>query len=158
MIFSIVVLTFLGYLLVVNIYSYSLIYVSIKSLAAFCKSFFTLYVTYLIIRELNQKFDFCKNPKELFKLFTYSFTAFWTALLLSGVFADYITLGKFFVFMGLYGIYPLWAGADVLLNIPARLKTKFILLTTVTALTVFLLINWSFGFALRIIYYSELLK
>lgn len=154
----IVIVNFLGYLLLSDIYNYSLLYVSVKTLSAFCESFFTFHISYLIVRELNQKFTFFSNPEKLYKLYTYSFSAFWIALLLNGLFANYKTLGNFLIFLALYGIYPLWVGAGILQNIPSKLKSRLLLFTITFAITTYLLIDWSFGFALRIIYFSGLIK
>lgn len=156
-IFTVALVTFAGNLIIMRENSYTFLYVFIKTLSVFCISFFTFYVSLLIVYEINLKLGLAKDYRKIFKLFAYSFSIFWTALVISGIFADYKTLGSFLKFLGLIGIYPFWVGLDILLNIPVEKKNKFFLLSLAVVLIVYFLIDWSFGFALRAVYYAGLL-
>jgi len=150
--------TFFGYLLALSIYNYSIIYVAIKAVAAFCESFFTLWVSTLIIKELSVRLKSPVELTKLFKLFAYSFSAFYTAAIFAGILANYKTLGSFLKFLGLFGIFPFWIGCEMLLNISSEKRTRFILVSLVVILFVYFLINWSFGFALRTVHFAVMLN
>jgi hypothetical protein len=92
------------------------------------------------------------SNENIIKLLTYSFSAFWAMLFLAGLLANYKSLGSFFLFLSLYGIYPFWIGCDIMLDLRPDRKNKLILVTLLIALIVYLLIDWSFGFALRAIH------
>ena len=156
---SIAVVTFVSYLLFAyNIYNYSFSYVCIKALALFCESFFTLYVSSLIINELCVKIGVETNYDKLFKLMAYSFTAFWVFSFIAGAMANYKTLGSFLKFMGIYGAYPFFIGSDKLLKVQSQNKLKFVSITLGVVLIVYILINWSFGFALRAAHIAGMLS
>ena len=156
---SIAVVTFVSYLLFAyNIYNYSFSYVCIKALASFCESFFTLYVSSLIVNELCVKIGVETNYNKLFKLMAYSFTAFWAFSFVAGAMSNYQTLSSFLKFMGIVGVYPFFIGSDKLMNIPAQNKMKFVSITLLVVLIVYVLINWSFGFALRAAHIAEMLS
>jgi hypothetical protein len=155
---SITIATFVSYLLFAyNIYNYSFSYVCLKALASFCESFFSLYVSSLIVNELCVKIGVETNYEKLFKLMTYSFTAFWTFSFIAGILANYKTLGSFLKFMGIIGVYPFFIGSGKLMHVPENNKIKFVSVTLAIVLIVYLLINWSFGFALRAAHIAEML-
>jgi hypothetical protein len=147
------IVTFLGYYFELNYLEipklHILLIAFIKTLSALCKAFFTFYLTFQIVQELSPKFEINNKNENLFKLLTYSFSAFWTMLFLAGILANYKSLGSFFIFMGLYGIFPFWVGSDILLELPPDKKNKLLAVSLVIAILVYLLIDWSFGFALR---------
>jgi hypothetical protein len=147
--FAIAISTLLGYFLALNFYNYTFIYIVIKALSAFCEAFFPLYITDLIVQEICPKMNINIKNESLFKLLTYSFSAFWAMLFLAGILANYKSLGSFFIFMGLYGIFPFWVGSDILLELPPEKKNKLLAVSLLIAILVYLLIDWSFGFALR---------
>jgi hypothetical protein len=156
---SIAAVTFISYLLFAyNIYNYSFSYVCIKALASFCESFFTFYVSSLIVNEICVKLDVGANYEKLFKLMAYSFTAFWTFSFLAGALSNYKTLGSFLKFMGILGVYPFFIGSDKLLKIKPESKQKFIAITLAIVIIVFILINWSFGFALRAAHFAGMIS
>lgn len=150
--------TFFGYLLALSIYNYTIIYVAVKAVAAFCESFFTLWVSTLIIKELADKLKSPVALPKLFKLFAYSFSTFYLADAIAGILANYKTLGSFLKFLGLFGIFPFWIGCEMLLNISSEKRTRFILVSLVVILIVYFLINWSFGFALRTAHFAGMLN
>jgi hypothetical protein len=153
---AITVVTFAGYLFASRIYSYSLIYASIRAIAAFCESFFTLYVSFLLIYELCPKLGIISGRNSLFKIMTYSFTTFWVALFASGLLANYKTLDDFLPFLGLFGIYLFWHGSESLLAFAEGKKEKFIMIAVAIVLAVYILIHWSFGFALTAAHFPVL--
>lgn len=150
---TIAIATFLGYILELDYVSHSRMFIviiaTIKVLSAFCTSFFTFYITALLVQELCPKMDISIDNNKLFKLLAYSFSAFWTMLFLAGLLANYKSLGSFFIFLGLYGIIPFWAGCDIMLELPRDKKNKLLAVCLFIAIVVYLLIGWSFGFALR---------
>lgn len=147
---AVAAVTFISYLLFAyNIYNYSFAYVCVKTLASFCESFFSFYVSLLIMSELCSKLGVETNYEKLFKLMAYSFSAFWLFSFAAGAMANYKTLGSFMKFMGVVGVYPFFIGCDKILKVPAESKNKFVAVTLLIVLIVYLLINWSFGFALR---------
>jgi hypothetical protein len=150
--FAIVLATFLGYLLALSFYNYSFLYIAIKALSAFCESIFTTYITILLVLELCPKMKIVVSNENIIKLLIYSFSAFWTMLFLSGLLANYKSLGSFFLFLSFYGIFPFWIGCDIMLDLPPDKKNRLLIVTLSIALVVYLLIDWSFGFALRAIH------
>ncbi len=155
---TISIATFLGYLLALNIYNYSIIYVAIKSLSAFCETFFTLWVSALIIKELAIKIKIEVQFSKLFKLLTYSFSAFFTAYIIAGILANYKTLGSFLIFLGIFGIFPFWIGCDLVLNISSIQRNRLLLVSLAVILIIYFLISWSFGFALRTAHIAGMLN
>ncbi len=127
---TIAIATFLGYILELDYVSHSRMFIviiaTIKVLSAFCTSFFTFYITALLVQELCPKMDISIDNNKLFKLLAYSFSAFWTMLFLAGLLANYKSLGSFFIFLGLYGIIPFWAVAILCWNCPVTRKINFL--------------------------------
>ena len=158
MMLAITVATFLGYLLALSIYNYSFVYIAIKAVSAFCESFFTLWVSSLILKELAVKLKSPVGYSNLFKLMTYSFSAFFAAEIVAGFLANYKTLGSFIKFLGLFGIFPFWIGCEMLLNISAKKRLELILVSLIVVLVVYFLISWSFGFALRAAHIAGMLN
>jgi len=154
---TIALTTFAGNIFAMSTNNYTFLYVLIKTISVFCTSFFTFYVSTLLVYEINLKLGFLKDYRKIFILFTYSFSVFWTALIISGILADYKTLGSFLKFLGLIGIYPFWVGLDILLNIPIEKKNKFFILSLTIVVIVYFLIDWSFGLILRAVYFAGLL-
>jgi hypothetical protein len=152
--------TFIGYFFtsLYSVYNYSFLFVVLKTIAIFCESYFSLIVSYLIIKELPYKMKLKIEDKNLFIIMAYSFTTFWTALFISGILADYKNLGTFLKFTGLYGIFLFRIGSDSMLKIPSAEKTKFIFVVTAIVLAVYFLINWSFGFALTAAHFPDITK
>jgi hypothetical protein len=155
---SITLVTFFGYILALAFYNYSATYVFIKTLAVFCESFFTLYVSSLLIPELSARFGIPVPKDKIFKLLTFSFTAFYTTLMVAGILANHKNLGSFLKFLGFYGIYPFWIGCDSLLALKPDKKNKFLVISLLVVIIVYTLINWSFGFALRAAHFAELMN
>jgi hypothetical protein len=155
---AITLATFAGYLFASRIYNYSFIYSTIRAVAAFCESFFTLYVSFLLIFELCPKLGVVSGQNSLFKLMTYSFTTFWIASFLAGLLANYKTLDEFLRFIGLFGVYLFWIGSGTLLSFSEGKKDKFILISVAIVLAVYVLIHWSFGYALTAAHFPELFK
>ncbi|MGC8803518.1 MAG: hypothetical protein ACP5PS_07080, partial [Bacteroidales bacterium] len=103
----------LGYLvLAITVGNYSIPYVLIKVLAIFFDTFFTFYITVLIVTEWTKKLGWPVSYDQLIVLNSYSLSAFWLGKILSGLLANYPTLGSFFVFLGITGIYPFILGAE----------------------------------------------
>jgi hypothetical protein len=154
----IALITFLGYLLASGFYNYSVYYAIIKSLSVFCLTFFTPIVASMIINEIISKLGFKPGANKVFTLITYSLTAFWIGVLISGMITNYRQLASFVKFVGLLGILPLWYGCDLFIGIPGILKNKFVLISIGVTIVVLLLINWSFGPALRAAHLAEMLN
>ena len=92
---AITVVNFLGYLFfALAIQEYSILYALVKAVAVFCESFFTFYVSFLIIKELREKLKVEIDDNKLFKVMVYSITPLWSAILLSGFLANYATLSS----------------------------------------------------------------
>jgi hypothetical protein len=70
--------------------------------------------------------------------------------------ANYPTLGSFLKFLGLYGIYPFLIGSEKMEIGDKKMRNKLLLLSLITVLITYLLISWSFGFALRSIHFAFL--
>jgi hypothetical protein len=156
---AIAITTFLGYyLLALNIHNYILVYSAIKALASFCEAFFTLWVSALIIKELLVKLKVSVGFIKLFKLLAYSFSAFFTAAIISGFLSNYNTLGSFLKFLGLFGIFPFWIGCEIVLKLSPEKRARLILVSLAVILIVYFLINWSFGFALRAAHFAGMLN
>lgn len=158
MTFAITIATFIGYLFASSEYNYSFVYVSIRSIASFCESFFSLYVSFLLIYELCPKLGIVSGQNSLFKLMTYSFTTFWMASFAAGLLANYKTLDDFLRFVGLFGVYLFWTGSGILLNFSPGKKNKFVLISLAIVLAVYFLIHWSFGYSLTVAHFPELFK
>jgi len=148
--------TFIGYLFAFGFYKYSFVYVCLKTIAAFCESFFTFYVSFLIIFELSPKIGLISGRESLFKLLAYSFTTFWIASFIAGLCANYKNLEEFLKFLGLFGVYLFWTGSEILLKISERKKYLFILSSVSIVVVVYLLIHWAFGYILTISHFPEL--
>jgi hypothetical protein len=147
---------FAGNLFIMKIYDYPFAYVLVKSVVSFVVSFFSMFVSSLIINELNEHFSLEKNIHKSLKLFIYSFTAFWLASTIAGIMADYKTLGKFIKFLGLYGAYPYWIGVSKVLGINGDKKTKYVLVSLLTVVVVYTLLSWSLNFVVKGVYYTNL--
>jgi hypothetical protein len=146
---TISIATLLGYFLALNFYNYTYIYIVIKALSAFCVSVFTLYVTFQLVRELCPRIGINVSNENLFKVLTYSFSAFWAMQFLAGLLANYKSLGSFLIFLGFYGIFTFWTGCDIVLELASDKKNKLLAISVSIAIVVYLLIDWPFGFALR---------
>jgi hypothetical protein len=151
-------ITFLGYFLASGIYNYSVFYAIIKTLSVFCLTFFTPIVATLIINEIITKLGFKPGTNKLLSLITYSLTALWIGILISGIIANYKMLASFVKYIGLFGIIPFWYGCDLFIEVPVVLKNKFVLISLGVTIVVLLLIDWSFGPALRAAHFAEMLN
>jgi hypothetical protein len=150
--------TLLGNFFIMGIHDFSFAYIFVKSIISFLVSFFSMFVSALIMNEVVGFFDVPKNTHKIFKLFIYSFTAFWTASAIAGFMANYITLGKFLKFMGLYGIYPYWIGVTSLLGLKDEKRNTFIVISLIVVVSVYLLITWSLKFVLNAVYYASMIE
>lgn len=158
--FLIALATFVGYFFtsLYSIYSYSFLFVCLKAVAVFCEAYFTLLVSYLIIKEIPFKIKLKIEDKSLFVLMAYSFSTFWAASFIAGILADYKNLSIFLKFTGLYGVLIFWIGSDILLNIHSQQKSKFVYLALAIVLVVYFLIHWSFGFLLTAAHFPGILN
>jgi hypothetical protein len=148
--------TFVGNLFIMRIYDYSFAYVLVKSFVSFIISFFCMFVPALMINELNELFSIEKNSHKVFKLFIYSFTAFWVASIIAGIMANYNTLGKFIKLLGIYGVFPYWVGVSKVFGMNDNLKVRYVLVSLFIVLAVYILLNWSLGFFVKVVYYTTL--
>lgn len=158
MILAITVVTFLGYLFfALTIHDFSILYALVKAIAVCCESFFTFYVSFLIIKELREKLKVDIDSRDLFKIMVYSFTPFWFAVVLSGFLANYATLSSFLRFMGLYGIILFLSALEQWQLVAPNRRTLFAFVCAAIAIVIYELIGWSFSFALKAIQYSTML-
>ncbi|MCX7985495.1 MAG: hypothetical protein N2662_00960 [Bacteroidales bacterium] len=143
-----------GYMvLAITVGNYSIAYVLVKVVASFFDSFFTFYISTLLVYEWTKKLNWSVSYDQLFILNCYSLSAFWTGKILAGLLANYPTLGSFFVFLGISGIYPFILGAErTRLIEPARL-TKLIAMNASVVILIYLIIQWVFDFPLKSLYY-----
>jgi hypothetical protein len=85
------------------------------ALVTYLSGFAVVYGLALVIDALAPRFGGQKDFASALKLAAYSFTPVWLAgifLLIPGL--------SFLVILGLYGVYPLWAGLPVLMRVPAE--------------------------------------
>lgn len=154
---AISIATFLGYLLfALNLHHFSFLYSVIKTLAVFCESFFTFYISTLIIYELALKLKIIATYDSLFRLLCYSFSLFWVASFFAGILANYPTLGSFLRFLGLFGIFTFSVGTDKLKIVENQNKQRFLIVSILIIILIYLIIGWSFDFVLRSIHNSSL--
>jgi hypothetical protein len=85
------------------------------ALVIYLASFAIVYVLALIIDALGPRFGGQKNFAGALRLAVYSFTPVW----LAGIFLLVPGL-SFLVILGVYGIYLLWTGLSVLMQVPAE--------------------------------------
>lgn len=149
---------FIGSFFALSYYNYTIIYILVKTVAAFCECFFTLYVTGLIIKELGPKLKIKLDTDALFKVLIYSFTAWYALCVLAGILSNYPTLGRFLKFLGLYGIVPFWFGMTMIMKVPKENKTRLLLVTLAVAIIVSLLIDWSFESILKPLHISGMIN
>jgi len=147
----------LGYLvLAITVGNYSIAYVVVKTIATFFDTFFTFYITVLIMTEWTRKLNWQVDHDHLLLLNSYSLSAFWLGKMLAGLLANYPTLGSFIVFLGITGIYPFILGAErINLVAPHRLNRIIVMNTSVFVL-LYLLIRWAFNFPLKTLYYLHI--
>jgi hypothetical protein len=144
----------LGYLvLAITVGNYSVAYVAVKAIATFFDTFFTFYITVLIVTEWTRKLNWPIDYQHIFLLNSYSLSAFWVGKMLSGLLANYPTLGSFFVFLGITGIYPFIVGAEKLNLAEPRRLNRIIAMNTGVFVLLYLFIRWVFNFPLRTLYY-----
>lgn len=155
---AITLVTFGGYFLfALAIQEYSVLYAFVKALAVCCESFFTFYVTFIVIKELREKLKADIGSKNLFKIMVYSFAPFWIAVFISGFLANYATLSSFLRFLGLYGVILFLSALDQWQLVAPNRRTLFAFVTAAIAVIIYQLIGWSFSFALKAIQFSNLL-
>jgi hypothetical protein len=82
--------------------------------------FAVVYVLALIIDALAPQFGGRKDLAGALRLAVYSYTPVW----LAGIFLLVPGL-SFLVVLGLYAVYPLWAGLPVLMQVPAEKALPF---------------------------------
>jgi hypothetical protein len=140
--------TFVGYFFESIAFGYSIVYVCIRTISAFCEAFFSLYVSFLIIYELCPGLGLINGRENLFKLMTYSFSTFWITSFIAGILANYKTLDEFLRFLGLFGIYLFWIGSGTLLTFAVNKKSKFFIISVAVILVCYYMIHWSFGYVL----------
>ena len=148
--------TFTGYFFASGIYGYTFVYVCIRTISAFCESFFPLYIAFLIIYEISPGMGLTAGRDNLFKLMTYSFSSFWLTSFIAGLLANYKTLDEFLKYLGLFGMYLFWTGAESLLTFENGRKIRFVLVSFGIILIIYSLIHWSFGYALTIAHFPEI--
>lgn len=155
---AITLVTFGGYLLfALTIQDYSILYAFVKTLAVCCESFFTFYISFILIKELREKLKVDIGSKDLFKIMVYAFTPFWIAVFFSGLLANYATLSSFLRFLGLYGVILFLSALDQWQLVAPNRRTLFAFVSAAIAIIIYQLISWSFSFALKAIQYSNLL-
>ena len=159
MIAAIAVVNFLGYLFfALAIHDFSIAYALVKAIAVSCESFFSFYISFLIIVELRSKLKVEIEEQKLFKIMLYSITPLWSAILLSGFLANYATLSSFLKFLGIYGVILFAAGIEQMHAVVANKRGLFIFVCFSIVLVIYLLLSWSFSFALKAIQYSDMLS
>lgn len=147
----------LGYLvLAITVGNYSVSYALVKVLATFFDTFFTFYITVLIMTVWTKKLGWSVSYDQLFVLNSYSLSAFWLGKILSGLLVNYPTLGSFFVFLGITGIYPYILGAERIQLLESRRLNRLIAMNVGTFVLLYLLIRWVFDFPLKTLYYIHI--
>ncbi|HOK52055.1 MAG: hypothetical protein WHT29_10955 [Bacteroidales bacterium] len=143
-----------GYLiLAITIGNYSIPYVLVKTLATFFDTFFTFFVTIIIVTEWTRRLGWSISYDRLFLVNSYSLSAFWLGKMLAGLLANYPTLGSFFVFLGVTGIYPFILGAERLNLVESHRMNKLLAMNIGVFVLLYLLIRWVFDFPLKMLYY-----
>jgi hypothetical protein len=154
-IFGVTVITWLGYFfLAITVGNFSIWYSFLKAISVFCELFFSFYVSSLLVFEICPRLKINITYEQLFRLFSYSLTGFWIGSAVAGILANYPTLGKFIKFLGIYGIYVFIIGSEKMQIGNRQLRNRLLWVSLAAVIITYLLINWSFGFALQSMHYA----
>jgi hypothetical protein len=148
---------FVGYLfLALTIKKYSITYVTAKTLLTFFDSFFTFYAGTFIINKIIKRLQIQVNYSQIFILLSYSLSIFWLGKIIAGLLANYPTLGSFFVFLGISGIYPFIVGAEKMKITETKTVNKLVFTSFSVIILLYILIRWISGLLLQYIHYHQL--
>lgn len=142
----------------ITIGNYSFIYCLFKAIEVVVASFFSLYVSSLLVYEISIRKIAQIDYDKLFILMLYSLAFFWVATAIAGILANYPTLGSFFMFLGIYGMYPFYRGAKMAAIADPLTIMKIMLLAFACIVITYLAIHWSFSFILKPLHYSHALQ
>lgn len=148
-------LTFLGYLFVMQMNSYSFAFIISKGIAQGLICFFTMFVSVLIINECNKYFDTPKNVQKVGISVIYSMAPLYVAMAIAGFMANYKTLGSFLKVAGLfYGGYIFYLAGKKNIQVPAAKRQNYASVALIVFLFVYFMLNFSLGYITRIVFYA----
>jgi hypothetical protein len=152
-------ITLLGYFLVMRSNNYTFAFIITKGIAQALISFFTMFVSTLIIVELNKYFETPKEAPKVGISVIYSLAPFYTASAFAGFMSNYKTLGSFLKVIGLfYGGYIFYIASKKIINTPAHKRSNYACVALIVFLFVYFMLNWSLGYITRMVFYASQLS
>ncbi len=101
----------------------------IGAVVAYALSFVTVFVVALAVDLLAPKFGGERGYSRALRLTAYSFTPVW----LAGIFL-LVPGASFLVLLGLYGLYLMWTGAPLLMQVPRERALLYVMVVAACAI------------------------
>ncbi len=123
------------------LYSYnslSIIYPLLKGLEYFLILFITIELVVYILSEIATYLLKIRIGAEIYKLVVYSFAPFMLMMIISKVFSSLLFLNL----LGLYGIFILWMGIDILIGGDNMFRIRLASLISLATIVFYLGIRW----------------
>jgi len=123
---------------------FSISYIIISSVFAFVLPFAGIFISSYIINILAPGFKSTSNIDNAFKLVIYSYTAFFLASIITGLFPVLFFIGV----AGLYSFYIFWLGFTPMMKTPDDKKTGYVIVGILIMIGVYGALTILFGFIL----------
>ncbi len=112
-------------------------YSVLMALNTFLILYLGVYGSALLVKEILKALDLGNDFLVAFKLVVYSMSPVFLVLIISRIFESMLFINV----LGLYGLYLLWTGMEVMLNPPEHKKIPFMIATVFVTVIVFLLLH-----------------
>lgn len=123
---------------------FSISYIVISSVFAFVVPFAGIFISSYIINALAPGFGSTSNIDNAFKLVIYSYTAFFLASIITGLFPALFFIG----IVGLYSFYIFWLGFTPMMKTPDDKKAGYAIVSILIMVGVYGALTILFGFIL----------
>ncbi len=123
------------------LYSYnslSIIYPLLKGLEYFLIFFITIEIVVLLLSEISGYLLKSKLNDEIYKIVVYSLGPFMLIMIITRLFSSLLFLNG----LGIYGLYVLWSGIDILIGGDYNFRIRLTALTSTSIIVFYLGIRW----------------
>ncbi len=125
-------------------------YSVLTAITTFLFLYLGVYASAFTLREIMRAMDLGHDFLVAFKLVAYSMAPIFLSLTVSRLFESLLFINV----LGLYGLYILWIGMEVMVNPPDNKKVPMIIVTVVAILIIFLLLQLLLSRLAQTLYFS----